>query len=298
MQFWFARDSEVPLREQFAKQVILGILSGDLHEGERLPSLAEISRRFKLHPNTISAAYRQLEKEGWLELRRGSGIYVRSREKDKPAPDHVLDDQIAGVFSAARRQGIPLTEVRLRLNQWLAKQVRDHFLVVEPEERLREIVMAEVRQATTLRVEGCDFAACKSLPALNRSIPVVLPSKAAMARSLLPDADVLVLQIRSITASLAAWLPARRDTLVGVASHWPEFLSSAHTMLVAAGFPPDELVLRDARRLGWRRGLHEVAAVVCDTVTAKLLPRGCTAICFTLLAESSIEELRRCSASA
>jgi len=52
-------------------------------------------------------------------------------------------------------------------------------------------------------------------------------------------------------------------------------------------------VLSDVRKPNWQRGLKQTAAVVCDSVTAKELPPGCRAIPFSLLAESSIEELRR-----
>jgi len=62
MQLWFNRASEVSIREQLVTQVILGILSGDLAPGQRLPSTRELARRFRLHPNTASAGYRQLER--------------------------------------------------------------------------------------------------------------------------------------------------------------------------------------------------------------------------------------------
>ena len=62
MQFWFARGSEVSIREQLVTQVVLGILSDDLAPGQRLPSTRELARRFHLHPNTISAGYRELER--------------------------------------------------------------------------------------------------------------------------------------------------------------------------------------------------------------------------------------------
>jgi len=290
MKFWFSRDSEVSIREQFVKQVVLGILSGDLQPGERLPSLRDLARRFKLHQNTLSAAYRRLEQDGWLELRRGSGVYVRP---EKPNIGPALDQQIALVFSLARQQGIPLSELRRRLHQWLMTEPADRFLVIEPDEDLRDIVIAEIRQAVRLAVEGCDFKTCKALATSPRSIPVVLPSKADIARKVLPSSsNLIVLQIRSIPSSLSGWLPAKADLLVGVASRWPDFLMTARTMLIAAGFAADGLVLRDARDRNWHRGLQQTAAVVCDTVTATQLPDGCRAICFPLLAESTIENLR------
>src|SRR3954464_9291333 len=76
MRFWLARNSEVPIREQLVTQVTLGILSGDLEPGRRLPSTRELARRFRVHANTVSAAYKQLEDEGLLESRHGSGVYV------------------------------------------------------------------------------------------------------------------------------------------------------------------------------------------------------------------------------
>ena len=124
------------------------------------------------------------------------------------------------------------------------------------------------------------------LDTLAGTIPVVLPSKLEAAREALPAVtEILALQVRSIPSSLAEWLPAATHLLIGVASRWPDFLKSAHTMLIAAGFPAESLVLRDARRPGWQRGLKQTAAVVCDTLTAKKIPGGCRVISFAVLAE-------------
>ena len=73
MRIWIARHSDVPVREQLVTQIRLGVLSGDLRAGQRLPSTRELARRFHVHANTVSAAYRELEKQRWVESRRGSG---------------------------------------------------------------------------------------------------------------------------------------------------------------------------------------------------------------------------------
>src|SRR5205807_1040419 len=88
-------------------------------------------------------------------------------------------------------------------------------------------------------------------------------------------------------------LPAPSAALVGIASRWPNFLKIGRTMLIAAGFSPDALVLQDASKPNWQRGLKQTAAVVCDSLTANELPAGCRAIPFSLLSESSVAELRR-----
>src|SRR5881275_2855992 len=82
MRLWLSKQSEVPLREQLARQIMFGVLSDDLKPGQRLPSTRELARRFRIHPNTVSAAYRDLERAGWLEVRKGSGVYARQLGDD------------------------------------------------------------------------------------------------------------------------------------------------------------------------------------------------------------------------
>ena len=293
MQFWFARGSEVSIREQLVTQVVLGILSDDLAPGQRLPSTRELARRFRLHPNTISAGYRQLERERWVDFRKGSGVYVRaSKPETLSTPSLVLDQMIAGLFRSARDLGVSLPSLRAHLRQWLELQPPDHFLLIEPDEELRKILAAEIARAVTFPARCCGFDNCPKAP--NGAIPVALPNRVAAVRKWLPPgADLLELQIRSVPTSLATYLPAPSGALVGVASRWPDFLKVSRAVLNAAGFHPDTLVLRDAREPNWQRGLKQSAAVVCDLLTAVELPAGCRAIAFSLLSEASIAELQR-----
>jgi len=293
MQLWFARGSEVSIRQQLVTQIMLGILGDELAPGQRLPSTRELARRFHLHPNTVSAGYRQLARERWVEHRRGSGVFVRANKPEMGISSALaLDQMIAGLFRSARKAGISLPALRARLRQWLELQPPDHFLLIEPDAELRRIVEAEIRQAVSLPVVSCGLDDCRKL--LEGSIPIVLPNRIAAVRQALPEGiELLTLGFRSVPASLGQWLPAPSGALVGIASRWPEFLKLARTMLSAAGFHPDSLVLRDADKPNWQRGLKQTAAVVCDSVTAEELPAGCRAIPFSLIAESSLDELRR-----
>jgi DNA-binding transcriptional regulator YhcF (GntR family) len=292
MQLWFSRRSDVSLREQLATQIVLAIVSGELAPGQRLPSTRELARRFRLHPNTVSAGYRQLERSHWLESRKGSGVYVRAQKPELPS-SVALDQLAADFFRAARKLNAPLAEVRSRLRHWLELQPPDHFVLIEPDEQLARIVVSEMRKAVTLPVQSCEPQSFETSGLADGAIPAAISFSLKAVRDLLSrPADLLTLHLRSAGESLARHLPTSRAALVGIASAWEPFLKNARTMLIAAGFHPDCLVVRDTARSGWQRGLKETAAIVCDSLTAELADGMPRVLSFPLLAESSLKELR------
>jgi GntR family transcriptional regulator len=131
MRLWLKKNSEVPLREQLVTQFVLGIVSNDLKAGQRLPSTRELARRYKIHANTVSAAYRELARRRWVDFRKGSGIYVRS-ERITAADDGLeLDELISRLFRSARDIGYSAADLHSALRRWLAIQPPDHFLLIE-----------------------------------------------------------------------------------------------------------------------------------------------------------------------
>ncbi|MDT7778333.1 MAG: GntR family transcriptional regulator [Acidobacteriota bacterium] len=298
MHLWLSKNSDVPLREQLVRQIMLGVVSDDLKPGQRLPSTRELARRFRIHSNTVSAAYRDLERAGWLEVRKGSGVYVRqlgdSDPTDAPLDSRLeLDRLISAFLTLARGQGHTLAEVQSRLKHWLSLEPPDHFLVVEPDEGLREILMAEIAEASALRVGGCGYEECGDVGRLGGAAVVALYSKAEEVRRALPlDASPIFLHTRSIPESLAGEQTPPRDALISVVSRWPKFLEWARVFLVAAGADADALDLRDAREEGWERGLRSSAYVITDALTARRLPTDVTARIYRIVADSSLEELR------
>jgi DNA-binding transcriptional regulator YhcF (GntR family) len=299
MRLWLNRTGEVSLREQLTTQVVLGIVCRDLAPGQRLPSTRDLARRFGIHANTASAAYRQLEQEGWLEFRHGSGVYVRATRPPKPhTPELAVDELIGDLVVKARKLGAPSSIVRARLRRWLQLEPAGRWLVIEPDPELRRIVIEEMEQWLSLPVSGCSPNDCGQANTLDAAMPVVLPSRATAVRKLLPaGTELTVLQVHPVAPALGGYLPAPPGVLVGIASHWPEFQRVARTMLIAAGLAPESLLLSDATHAGWKRGLAATSAVVCDVITAGELPRGCHALVFRLLAEEAIAQLRNAEAA-
>jgi DNA-binding transcriptional regulator YhcF (GntR family) len=302
MRIWLNRSGEISLREQLITQVILGILTREMPPGDRLPSTRELARRFGIHSNTASAAYRQLEQEGWVEFRHGSGVFV---SKARPAvartpempPDQVIAQLIGEMAVKARRMGVPDAQLRAHLRRWLSFEPPARWLLIEPDADLRQIVMHEMAGNLALPVIGCAPGDCSAVKTLDRSIPIVLPSKADAVRKLLPaGTELTVLQVHPVTTELQAklqrYLPEHAADLIGIASRWQDFQRIAQTLLVAVGLRPECLLVRDPSKPGWKRGLEATSGVVCDAVVAGELPKGCFPMVFRLLGEESLTQLR------
>ena len=294
MRLWFAPGSEVPLYQQLVTQIMLAILAGELAPGDRLPSTRELARRFHLHPNTISAGYRQLEREGWAELRHGSGVFVRADAAPLSTPEQRLDHHIAGFFRAVRELDLPTEAVRSRVSAWLAAPPPDHLLLIDPDPELRRILVTELRTLTSFPVRETSLSDIDKPNLLAGAVPLCRPSKTSSVRQALPaGVELLTLPITSATNWLAPLLPLTKGHLIAVVSHWPEFLAIARTMFAAAGLPSEALLFREAGEPRWQRGLEQASAVLCDAYTAThpLLPRAPKRFTFPLLAADETQQM-------
>lgn len=65
-----------PLYFQLYEQIRQQILSGVLKTGQRLPATRELADEYGLSRNTVTNAYRQLEIEGYIHPKQGSGYYI------------------------------------------------------------------------------------------------------------------------------------------------------------------------------------------------------------------------------
>src|SRR5262252_5738882 len=153
MQIWLSKGSDLPVREQLIAQIKLAIYSQDLKPGQKLPSTRELARRFQIHPNTVSAAYRELAQQGWVDLRSGSGIYVRTFKPDVALESQLdLDNVIVEFLQVARRKGFSLADIQSRIRHWMRLQPPDHFLVIDPDPEFRAILIAELKAGVKFRV--------------------------------------------------------------------------------------------------------------------------------------------------
>lgn len=79
-QHW---DQNTPIYQQLRDRTIASILSGELTEGDLLPSVRQVAVDLQINPLTVSKAYQGLVDEALVELQRGIGMRIKAGAKEK-----------------------------------------------------------------------------------------------------------------------------------------------------------------------------------------------------------------------
>ena len=291
MQITLSKNSDVPLKQQLAEQIVFLITTGQLRAGEALPSVRALARQSKVHHNTVSEAYQQLVLRGWVTRRRGTQLVVGTNSGAPLAKPHTLDELINESIDRAREMGYPLQALRQKVLERLMAQPPDHFLVVEQEPGLREIIRQEVVDSLGLQVESCSLEDFASDPSL------AIGAQVLAANHLLDDLKKLV--------------PQSRPTIGLVYSHAAEHVELIRKLKnpsIVALVSVSEGLLRTARGLlapaiGRRHTLNEILVikdahvnldtfdlVFCDTVTVSMI-RSRRKVHYRLIATACLEHL-------
>ena len=101
--------SKVPIYMQIRNQIVLGIASGELAPGEKLPTIRALAEQSGVNMMTVNKAYGLLKQEGYLQADRRSGTVVA------PCQTGALSDATRAALelacSEARAAGVPLETV-------------------------------------------------------------------------------------------------------------------------------------------------------------------------------------------
>lgn len=79
--------SGVPIYQQLMEQVKHAVATGALRPGEQLPGIRRVAEELVMNPNTVAKAYRELEHEGIIELRHGSGAFIAENRNGRHQAD-------------------------------------------------------------------------------------------------------------------------------------------------------------------------------------------------------------------
>jgi len=120
-QFRFRLDlrSGVPVYRQIIDQVLGGLASGSLAQGDQLPTVRQLAVDLTVNPNTVVRAYRELEIRGVLETQQGTGTFISQKklQRDEVERERQLNQLAADVAARAGQAGFSLEELIVRLRE-------------------------------------------------------------------------------------------------------------------------------------------------------------------------------------
>ena len=291
MKIWVSKNSEVPVRDQLIAQITLGIASGDLRVGEKLPSTREIARRCDIHSNTVGSAYQKLVDQKLLEFRHGSGFYVTESAGERIEGKRRLEILIDDFFDAAKELGFERSDVLAQLRKPTRTRTPSKVMLVESDPGLRAILVYELssRFPQVCSVSFEEFV--ESRRSGTATLVAMLDEKPKLDAHGTNGQKCVYLKGRSVSAAMSGQPRPTPDQTIAVVSGWSGFLSFARIMLLAANVDPGSLAIRSTSDEGWQDSVYRASIVICDSLTASNLGRTRNVREFQIISDESLEEL-------
>ncbi|MEV6617436.1 GntR family transcriptional regulator [Streptomyces sp. NPDC051051] len=110
VEYRIDRHSGVATYVQIVQQTKQALRLGMLRPGDKLPTAREVVEATAINPNTVLKAYRELERDGLVEARRGLGTFVRRGLSTAPA-DSPLRAELDEWADRARGAGLDRDDV-------------------------------------------------------------------------------------------------------------------------------------------------------------------------------------------
>ena len=110
MHLTISNQSDKPIYEQIVQQIKGAILSGELSEGDALPSLRLLAKELRISVITTKRAYEELEREGFIVSLTGKGSFVAGANTELIREEHLrrLEDHLREAVSLSHLCGLDL----------------------------------------------------------------------------------------------------------------------------------------------------------------------------------------------
>tara|TARA_R110001592_G_scaffold302977_1_gene575057 strand:+ start:1222 stop:1599 length:378 start_codon:yes stop_codon:yes gene_type:complete len=114
MKIIVSNASSEPIYEQVGAQIKAQIISGDLQEGDALPSIRKLAQELHISVITTKRTYEELEKEGFIDVVAGKGCFVAIQNKEllREKKMKSIEDMLSETVSEAHKMGITFEELK------------------------------------------------------------------------------------------------------------------------------------------------------------------------------------------
>jgi len=273
--------SPIPIRRQLTEQLKHVIEAGGVPPDRPLPSIRELAGFLGVNPNTVARVIEDLKQSGYVEARRGSGVFVAADLPARPAP-HLRAAFLKDVVLRAAAVGMTADELAvsvLSLTEDRPAAVRGdlEILLVECSPSELDFFARELEAQLPVRVEKVRLVDL-AVSARHKKQPdrwaaavtsfVHLPDVERRLGGLGVPVIALLAEVHLETLHRLAQLPP--GTRVGVASAEPETAHNVEHSIANAGLPNIVFVGSspvEGAALG--RLVRRVDVIVCSTPAAE-----------------------------
>lgn len=111
-EFSLDKDGTAPLWIQLRAQIVQKIRSGEIEQGQKMPTVRGLAEGLSVSPSVVNQCYRYLRAVGYLESKQGSGIRVRRRTDNVDDADFAKAAKLINDFiDAYTALGMPMEGV-------------------------------------------------------------------------------------------------------------------------------------------------------------------------------------------
>ena len=271
--------SHVPVHVQLEGQIKHLILTGNFAVGSRLPSIRAMAGFLRVNRNTVARVFSDLEREGYVESRRGSGVYVL--EPPMEADEEKRREVLERVMDLAAARAVPVEDLAYallaRAGTEPPEKVRILFVECTPAElnqfsdELEEQLPVEVEKVLlgdlSERLSGVEEApwqlAVTTFFHVHEVQELVEPL----------DIEVVALLAEATLAGLQRLMELPSQTPVGVVGWGRTCMDNLSRSIEGAGLDHLDFIQInvDVGQDEVLATLDEVDAAVCSTTTARRL---------------------------
>ena len=103
-----------PLYLQLMQQIRHAVETGVLQRGDQLPGIRTLAEEIVVSHNTVAKAYSELEHEGLLEIRHGSGAYISTKGASKSRSERVrlAQERVRALVEELQQERFSAEEIR------------------------------------------------------------------------------------------------------------------------------------------------------------------------------------------
>lgn len=113
MDIIISNASGKPIYDQIVSQIKDAIVTGDLSEGDPLPSIRALANDLRISVITTKRAYAELEAQGFIDTVQGRGSFVAGKNLDYLREERIrcVEELAARLVADAAAAGIAIDEI-------------------------------------------------------------------------------------------------------------------------------------------------------------------------------------------